>query len=71
MINVPVRSLSGFKSHHKVPKEVSDYHPNWVRGIAQKNVEERVNERFQAIKAALGLKRREIKVVDDLRSRFQ
>lgn len=24
--SVPVRSLSGFKSHHKVPKEASDYH---------------------------------------------
>jgi hypothetical protein len=62
--SVPVRSLSGFKSHHKVPKEASDYHSNWVSSIADEDVKDRVNKRFQEVKTALGLKRKEIEAVD-------
>lgn len=63
--SVQVRSLSGFKPNHKVPKEASEYVSNWIAGIADDDVKERVNARFQEIKAALGLKRREIDVVED------
>jgi hypothetical protein len=63
--NVPVSSLSGFKGGHKVPREVSEYVSQWIVNIARQDVKARVNERFQEIKSALGLKKREIAVADD------
>jgi hypothetical protein len=44
---------------------VSEYVSNWIIGIARNDIEERVKERFQEIKTALSLKRKEIEVVED------
>lgn len=63
--NIPVRSLTGFRASYKVPKEVSSYVSDWIAKIASEDVKERVNARFQEIKTALQLKRKEIEVVDD------
>lgn len=61
-----VRSLSGFKKgRHTVPREVAEYASDWIGSIANDDVKERVNERFQEIKSALALKRKDIEVVDD------
>jgi hypothetical protein len=61
-----VRSLHGFKKgRHTVPREVSEYVSDWIASIAREDVQERVNERFQDIKSALGLKRKDIEAVDD------
>jgi Caspase domain len=61
-----VRSLGGFKKgRHTVPREVSEYVSDWIGSVANGDVKERVNERFQEIKLALGLKRKDIEVVHD------
>jgi hypothetical protein len=61
-----VRSLSGFKKgRHTVPRDISEYVSDWIASIAHQDVQERVNERFQEIKSALGLKRKDIEAVDD------
>lgn len=44
-----VRSLSGFKSSHHVPKEYGDYTENWVREKAEKEIEEDLESVFQLL----------------------
>lgn len=56
-----VKYLPGFiKGKHKEPKEISDYHENWIKSIAQKLLEDEINEIGNGFREILKLKRNQI-----------
>ncbi len=56
-----VNSLPGFiKGRHKTPNEISDYHDNWIKSIAQKLLQEEINEVGKGLLQTLKLKRKQI-----------
>ncbi len=60
--------LPGFvKSRHKAPKEVSDYHENWIKKIAYDLIEEEINDIGNKIRNNLKLKRKQIQdtIIDE------
>jgi hypothetical protein len=56
-----VVTLPGFaRGRHKAPKEVSDYHENWIKKIAYDLIEEEINDIGNNIRNNLKLKRKQI-----------
>ncbi|MCK4619265.1 MAG: caspase family protein [Desulfobacterales bacterium] len=56
-----VASLPGFiKGRHKAPKEISEYHENWIRSIAQDLIKEEINEVGEYLRKTLRLKLKQI-----------
>ena len=55
-----VRNLPGFKSSHKPPKEISDYHENWIKSISTELIEEELNEVAKELRKRLNYKRKDI-----------
>ena len=63
-----VVSLPGFvKSRHRAPKEVSEYHENWIKKIAYDLIEEEINDIGNEIRNTLKFKRKQMRdiVIDD------
>lgn len=57
-----VRNLPGFNKEkgHKAPKEISSYHESWIKKIAQKLIEDELNEVGDSLRNKLGYKRKQI-----------
>lgn len=55
-----VKNLSGFKSHHKVPKEMDPYHKKWIRSIAHEEIVEELERVAGLLKNKMKLKRKDI-----------
>ena len=55
-----VKNLPGFKSNHKPPKEISNYHDSWIKSISQELIEDELNEIAEKLKSKLKYKRKDI-----------
>lgn len=55
-----VKNLPGFKSTHKPPKEISNYHNSWIKSISYELIEEELNNIAQKLKLRLKYKRKDI-----------
>lgn len=55
-----IKSLSGFKKHHHVPTEVTDYTESFARSVSDKEIEEDLEAVYQNLKDEFGFRRREL-----------
>lgn len=55
-----VKLLPGFKPNHKLPKEIDDYHDNWIKSISKELIEDELNEMANIFRQKLGYKRKDI-----------
>lgn len=55
-----VKNLSGYKSHHKVPKEIGTYQNKWIKSIAHDEIEEELERVASLLKSKMKLKRKDI-----------
>ncbi|AZA83746.1 hypothetical protein C1637_14105 [Chryseobacterium lactis] len=55
-----VRNLPGFKSSHKLPKEISSHHDNWIKSISKELIEEELNQISNELRQKLKYKRKDI-----------
>ncbi len=62
-----VRNLPGFEPNHKVPKQIDNYHENWIKKISTELIEEELNNIAKSLKKKLKYKRKDIEepVVDE------
>lgn len=56
-----VRNLSGFKSNHRVPKEIDDYHNNWIKSLANDEIASDLDRVAGLLKSRLNYKRKDIR----------
>lgn len=55
-----IKNLPGFKSNHSPPKDVSDYHNNWVKSISEELLNSELNEIAEKLRKKLNYKRKDI-----------
>lgn len=55
-----IKSLTGFKQSHSVPKDINSYTQNFVEGISTENVKNKLEMLFNLIRDNYGFKRKEI-----------
>lgn len=56
-----VRNLSGFKGNHRVPKEIDDYHNNWIKSLAHDEIASELDKVANLLKSKLNYKRKDIR----------
>lgn len=62
-----VKSLPGFRTGNKAPKEISDYHERWIQKIGSELIKSELEEVLHSLKEKLNYKRKDIQnpEVDD------
>lgn len=60
-----IKSLSGFKRHHRLPDTINDATESFVKNISRKEVSEYAENLFKSLKKSFGYKRRDIQLDDD------
>jgi len=61
-----VRDLKGFRKGHQIPTDVSDHTQSFVGRIAEEDLRQELDERFEEFRRQLKFKRVEISVTDPL-----
>lgn len=56
-----VKNLSGFKSGHKVPKDIDPYHNSWIQSISRQEIADELERVSSLLKSKMNFKRRDIK----------
>lgn len=56
-----VRNLSGFKSNYRVPKEIDDYHNNWIKSLAHDEIASELDRVAGLLISKLNYKRKDIR----------
>ncbi len=60
--SVRVRSLSGYRKHHRIPDAVSDWATQFVGSLSTEELEAEVDRWFTALKAGLGYTRKQVQL---------
>ena len=60
-----IKSLSGFKKHHRLPDAINNATESFVKSIGHDEIAEYSDNLFQSLKESFGYKRRDIKLDDD------
>ncbi len=60
-----IKSLSGFRKHHRLPDAINNATESFVKKISREEVEQYSNDLFKSLKKAFGYKRRDINLDDD------
>ena len=55
-----VKNLPGFKSGHKIPKEIDSYHNGWIKSIAYDLIKSELDDVARILKEKLKYKRKDI-----------
>lgn len=56
-----VRNLSGYKSNHRVPKEIDDYRNNWIKSLSREEIASELDRISGLLKSRLNYKRKDIR----------
>lgn len=60
-----IKSLSGFKKHHRLPDTINNATESFVKTIGHDDIAEYSGNLFKSLKKSFGYKRRDIKLDDD------
>jgi hypothetical protein len=60
-----IKSLSGFKKHHRLPDSINNATESFVKTIGHDEIAEYSDNLFKSLKKSFGYKRRDIKLDDD------
>lgn len=58
----PLKQLGGFQKHHRIPTSISNGDRQFLAEIARAELDDDLQEKFDALRSAFGFKRKEISV---------